>query len=127
MTLTLVDLREVTDAADDPLAPIPFERRRFERRGARGSVTAVRCRHDPTKHEYRIFTMELRDMSDGGLAGVCSTRLEADDCLAMTMPAQDLELGLALQGHVVHCRETVDDTGNTVYQIGVQLDLRPAA
>lgn len=127
MTLTYIDTDESIDAAHDPLAPIPMERRRTLRRPLEAPITAVRCGHDPAKHRLRICAMELCDTSMGGMAMRSDTPLEVDEPLAMTMPAHGPDMGLELQGHVVHCRPVRDPQGRKRFEIGVQLDTRPAA
>lgn len=110
-----------TDGAEGS-ATLRFDRRRAQRHPVSGRVTVLRRSHDPLVYRQPVCSFQLRDMSDGGLAGRCEMPLQLDEPVAVFLPPHGNERGLDLLGHIVRCR--ADDGG---YRVAVQFDMRPAA
>lgn len=98
---------------------LPFERRAEHRRPASGRVTAV------TRGEgvaNRICSLELVDMSDGGLGATCPDPIEIGSPIAVYFAPHGPERGMDLFGKVVRCHRRADG-----HAVGIRFAARAAA
>lgn len=116
----LTMLLERPEADAPPM--LKFDRRRSPRRAAGGHVTLLRHGHDTRVHRARICSIQLLNMSDGGLGGRCDLPLAPDEPVTVCIPPHGADRGFDLVGHVVRSRP-----GEQGYQVGIVFDARAAA
>lgn len=110
------------DTSNEPVDTYIFERRRSLRRATSGQVTVLLRKVDEEGARYRITSMNLLDMSDTGLGGMCGDALEPDSNVSVLFPPHGPEQGFDVTGHIV--RSTPRAQG---HQIGIRFDVRRAA
>jgi len=86
-----------------------FERRREPRRRASGQVTAVCQDVENPEGPRRMCTLELRDMSDGGIGVTSKDPISVGSKLTLFFAPHGSEAGFDLTGTVVRCRSTEDE------------------
>ena len=113
-TLRLVD--EMTEGLDVD------ERRRTMRHPVFGRATSLQSSLTPEGHRKRICSIELLNLSDGGLGAVVEDPIDVDSDISVIFSPHGPESGIHLHGRVVRCSRT--ERG---HEIGVRFDSRPAA
>ena len=113
-TLRLVD--EMTERLDID------ERRRSVRHPVSGSATALQSSITPEDNHKRICSIELLNLSDGGLGAVATDPMDLDSNISVIFSPHGPESGIHLHGRVVRCSAT--ERG---HEIGVQFHSRSAA
>jgi hypothetical protein len=113
--LRLVDIRRTQEDS------LPFERRREHRNTLSEQVTAVQSER-LGDHRHRIRSLELRNISDGGLGAWCSEPIETGVPIAVYFPSHGADTGFDLYGHVVRC-----DNCDGRHDVGIRFDHRAAA
>ena len=98
------------------------ERRRTVRHPAFGTATALQncCSHDGDSN--RICTLELLNLSDGGLGAVACDPIDLNSNISVIFSPHGSESGAQLHGRVVRCATT-----QRGHEIGVRFHARPAA
>lgn len=81
----------------------------------------LRRSHDAQAYRHPVCSIQLTDMSDGGVGAHTDVPLQPHELVAVFIPPHGNEGGFDLYGHVVRCQPTGDG-----YDIGIALDLRPA-
>jgi hypothetical protein len=115
-------LRLVRD--DDPVAEAghPSERRVSPRRETTVTVMGRRLDHSVPARRQPVLTMNLRDLSAGGLSGITPTPLAAGERIAVSFPQQGMRMGWGACGRVLRC----EPAGNG-YQVAVEFESLPTA
>lgn len=123
------ELKLVRDKPLDEVGPYRFERRREHRWSTSGQVTFVdygRPSDDPatlpamTEAQKRIGSLQMRDVSAGGV-GVWSQRaLPLGSRVAVYFPPRGNQAGYDRMGKVVRCQN--DATLGQGFEIGLELD-----
>lgn len=99
-----------------------FERRHSLRHPAGGQVTMLRRNHEAGAYLFPICSIQLIDMSDGGVGARTDVPLKTNEPVAVFIPPHGNERGFDLYGHVVRC-----DPASQGYHVGIAFDYRPAA
>lgn len=99
-----------------------LERRRALRHTVTSRVTALRTENGPEGRRNRICSLQLTNMSDTGLGGVCQEAVALDTQIAVFFPPHGPDRGFDLYGRVVRCIER--DAG---CEIGIRFETRAAA
>jgi len=109
---------------DDNAIPhsYPLERRENGRHTISGRATALISSADPLDGHKRISSLQLLNMSDGGIGALAQEPLEPGSHITIFFPPHGPEKGMDLPGHIV--RQAPRDHG---YEIGIRFDQRLAA
>lgn len=107
-------MRLVPDAA--------IERRVFPRTASRGSVQTRRLDHNLSARQQPTLTMQLRDVSVGGLSAIADVPLARGERINVHFAANDIRSGWAAYGRVVRC-----DPSASGYRVAVEFDPMPMA
>ena len=113
-TLKLVEPAD-TDA-------LTFERRGSSRYVIAGRFTAVRGSDTEGHGAKRICSLELMNISDGGLGAVSKDPIDIDARITVFFPPHGPERGFDMCGRVVRCSQL--DRG---HEVGIRFDERHAA
>lgn len=108
-----------------PMRLIPdaaTERRVFPRTVSHGSVQTRRLDHDLSARRHPNLTMQLRDVSVGGLSAIADIPLNRGERVNVHFAANDIRGGWAAYGRVLRC--TPSAAG---YRIAVEFDPMPMA
>ena len=119
--LTLSKTDTVTESSDAPEV-LRFDRRRHERHVVSGRITALRRDHRIDAYRHPVCSLQMVNMSDGGLAATCDIALDVDESVAVFFPPHGPERGFDLYGHVVRCLP-----GEHGYALAIQFDHKAAA
>jgi hypothetical protein len=110
-------------------APAGAERRMFPRREQSGRVTGKRLDHALPALRNPSLTLELRDVSVGGLSALSPSPLERGERLTVTFPALGVfaagaakRAGWDAVGRVVRCEQS-----GLGYRVAVEFDAVPTA
>ena len=96
-----------------------LEKRTSVRRRARGwAVVAT----DDTEHQRKIMSIELRDLSEGGLGAVCAEPIDRGTRVWICMPGNTGHPSSDLHGKVCWCRKAEDG-----WALGIQLEAQAHA
>jgi hypothetical protein len=106
----------IPPAADD------IDRRMFPRKVWRASVEARRLDHSIPARQEPQLTLDLRDLSVGGLSAITQLPLAKGERVAVFFPAQGIQRGWNACGQVVRCEPTA-----LGYRVALQFDPLPAA
>jgi PilZ domain-containing protein len=82
------------------------ERRMFDRAPADGQAMGHRVDHTLSARQNPRLTLELRDLSLGGMAAVADFPLERGEHLSVVFPRRGLAPAWNALGRVVRCEET---------------------
>ena len=111
------------------LALAGAERRMFPRRETTGRVTGKRIDHALHALRKPCLTLELRDVSIGGLSALSPAPLERGERLTVTFPAHGVfsvggaeRAGWDAVGRVVRCEQS-----GLGYRVAVEFDAMPTA
>jgi hypothetical protein len=119
-------LRLTTDdyaaTAHVPAAAKDAERRMFPRKVWRASVEGRRLDHSIHARQQPQLTLELRDLSVGGLSAMTQLPLEKGERVAVFFPGEGIQRGWNAWGQVVRCEPTA-----LGYRVALQFDPLPAA
>ncbi|MDP6152731.1 MAG: PilZ domain-containing protein [Phycisphaeraceae bacterium] len=107
---------------DKPADVYRLERRVDARFTLNERITAVQAHRDERGRKHRICSLQLMNMSDGGLCAKITEPIELGTTLTMFFPAHGPERGFDRYGQVVRCRRH-----GWGYEIGVTLAGRAAA
>ncbi len=110
------------DPSSEPVDSYLFERRHSLRRATSGQVTVLLRKTDDHGTHYRIASLNLLDMSDGGMGGLCNDELSPDSSVAVLFPPHGPERGFDVSGRVVRCQRRA-----VGHEIGIRFDERRAA
>ena len=110
------------DHATDSLR---FERRRDPRWRTSGWATAGVCGPTPAAvaRGSRVVSLELSDLSDGGVGATCREPVELDSNIVVLFPPRPGAAGWQLDGRVARCRRRDDGR----YDLGIALGGKRAA
>lgn len=113
-------------AADQHPAPaqMRLDRRQHPRYLMSGRVTVMRRGHDVASYHQPVCSVQLCDVSDGGLAAHCDMPLRPDEPVAVFFPPRGPQRGVDIMGHVIRCQPDADNNG---YRLALRFDCRPAA
>ena len=100
----------------------PTERRRSARQRVGGRVTALTGGLGPNPTSKRISSLQLQDMSDGGIGALTEQPLETGERIALLFPPHGPHHGFDLYGTVVRRRQLGDR-----HEVGIELDHPMAA
>lgn len=108
----------INDASAVISETLYFERRRHPRRQASGQVSAVvrQPGHKPDD-PAKMLTLDLIDLSDGGIGAVSQEPLAVGSRITVFFPPHGAEPGFDLAGEVVRCHAKEDR-----HRIGIALD-----
>lgn len=98
------------------------ERRMFPRRAWRASVEGRRLDHSIPARQQPQLTLELRDLSVGGLSALTQLPLARGERVAVFFPPQGIQRSWSACGQVVRCEPTA-----LGYRVALQFDPLPAA
>ncbi|MEX2214100.1 MAG: PilZ domain-containing protein [Phycisphaeraceae bacterium] len=102
--------------------PIPLERRIDHRKPTHGRVTALLTMTEEEPRRNRICSLELRDVSEGGLGTVSAEELPRGATITVFFPPHGPERGFDMYGKVAWCRPCDDG-----YEIGLEVARQTAA
>jgi PilZ domain len=105
-----------------PAAAEEADRRMFPRKVWRASVEGRRLDHSIPARQQPQLTLDLRDLSVGGLSAMTQSPLAKGERLAVFFPAQGIQRGWNACGQVVRCEPTA-----LGYRVALQFDPLPAA
>lgn len=80
-----------------------FERRACERRAVSGRATALASSPGMGHVRNRICSIQLVDLSDTGLGGICQEPLEVGSAITVFVAPHGADRGYDLTGTVVRC------------------------
>jgi hypothetical protein len=80
------------------------DRRMFERTPAQGVAQGHRLDHTLQARRNPRLTLNLRDLSLGGLSALANDPLEQGESVAVTFPQRGLNPGWNASGRVIRCR-----------------------
>lgn len=112
---TQASLRLVEPSGSDALM---MDRRIQSRHALGGRVTAVRSTDITEPADKRICSLELLNMSSGGLGAVCQESVPIDTRITVFFPPHGPERGFDLNGRVVRCRPNADGR----HDLGIRFD-----
>jgi PilZ domain-containing protein len=109
------------------IACIPAEaedadRRMFPRKVWRASVEARRLDHSIPARQQPQLTLDLRDLSVGGLSAITQLPLAKGERVAVFFPGQGIQRGWNACGQVIRCEPTA-----LGYRVALQFDPLPSA
>lgn len=90
------------------------ERRRHRRYDVLMHATAVRRQAEDPAGEPRVIDVFVRNISDGGLGGLCSEPLREDEELTLLLPQQG-----GRGGRDVRCRVTRCEAAEARFRVGL--------
>ena len=102
--------------------PIPLERRIDHRKPIQGRVTALMTMTEEEPRRNRICSLELRDVSEGGLGAVSGDELPKGATMTVFFPPHGPERGFDMYGKVAWCRPADDG-----FEIGLELARQKSA
>jgi len=105
-----------------PAAAEDADRRMFPRKVWRASVEGRRLDHSLPARQQPQLTLDLRDLSVGGLSAITQLPLAKGERVAVYFPAQGIQRGWNACGHVVRCEPTA-----LGYRVALQFDPLPSA
>jgi hypothetical protein len=105
-----------------PPAAEEADRRMFPRKVWRASIEGRRLDHSIPARQQPQLTLDLRDLSVGGLSALTQLPLAKGERLAVFFPAQGIQRGWNACGQVVRCEPTA-----LGYRVALQFDPLPAA
>ena len=114
--MLIADDMEDWREGEDPLAPLPFDRRRNERWPLEGSGRAVLL---DSEHFGQHRELDLLDYSPGGIGAICSLPIHPGTIVSIDLAAP---LHAFERGTVVRCFPC----GNG-YRVAIRFELRMAA
>jgi hypothetical protein len=97
-------------------------RRIFERKPAEGEATGHRIDHTISARQNPRLTLNLRDLSAGGLGVLADRPLNEGEHLTVEIPRRGLVPGWDAVGRVVRCEPSAMG-----YRVGLEFDSRMAA
>lgn len=103
-------------------APDSHERRMFQRKSASGVAQGRRIDHTVLARQNPRLTLDLRDLSIGGLSAISDTPVEQGEHLGIMVRPGGLNPGWDAFGRVVRCEASA-----TGYRIAIEFDALPAA
>lgn len=114
---------EGPDAAER--GPMRLERRGDPRWRTSGWATAGVCGPTPAalRRGSRVVSLELSDLSDGGVGATCREEVEPGSSIVVLFPPRMGASGWQLDGRVARCRRREDGR----YEVGITLGGRRAA
>jgi hypothetical protein len=89
----------------------------FERTPASGTVQGHRTDHTISARRNPRLTLDLRDLSLGGVAGVADSPLERGEHIAVAFPRRGLAPGWTAAGRVLRCHPAAFG-----YRIAIEFD-----
>jgi hypothetical protein len=98
------------------------ERRVFPRKEVHARVEGRRLDHSITARQMPHLSLNLRDLSMGGLSALSQTPLEKGERIAVYFPPQGPNRGWDACGRVIRVQESV-----VGYRIAVEFDALPMA
>jgi len=98
------------------------DRRMFPRKVWRASVEARRLDHSIPARQQPQVTLELRDLSVGGLSAIAPLPLARGERVAVFFPGEGIQRGWNACGQVVRCEPTA-----LGYRVALQFDPLPTA
>ena len=127
MVATLIPPLRLTsdDYAPIPRIPAPAkdaDRRMFPRKVWRAAVEGRRLDHSIPARQQPQITLELRDLSVGGLSAMTQLPLAKGEWVVVFFPAEGIQRGWNAWGHVVRCEPTA-----LGYRVALQFDPLPTA
>lgn len=123
---TLIAIQDPAEA--EPIPPtFCFDRRRSERQPVSGRVSLRRLDHDPDAYRFRLCSIQLHDISAGGLCAVSDVPFEKFELVCVHFPPHGHEPGFELIGHVVRCTPAHRPDEPNGYEVGICFDTRAAA
>ena len=99
-----------------------FEQRRAKRHQINGRATAVSKTRIPEGQQSRIRSLQLVNISDGGVGAICQDSFEIGSSIAIFLPPHGAEQGMDVHGEIVRCIRR--DYG---HEIGIKIAARLAA
>lgn len=134
-------LRTGTHIATSPVDPrsIPqhneapayrFDRRRGDRHPVGGSATGMRRDHDVRAFERPVCSLQMRNLSHGGLAAISDTQLMPHERISVFIPAHGGDGGQELHGHVLRCislTKAESTAYGSAYDVAIRFDAIKAA
>jgi hypothetical protein len=126
----VASLKPTLRLATDDYAAIAFipppaegaERRMFPRKVWRASVEACRLDHSIPARQQPRLTMDLRDLSVGGLSAMTRLPLAKGERVAVFFPPEGIQRGWNACGQVIRCEPTA-----LGYRVALQFDPLPSA
>ena len=119
-------LRLVTDdyaaIAFIPPAADNADRRMFPRKVWRASIEGRRLDHTIQARQQPQLTLDLRDLSVGGLSALTQLPLATGERMAVFFPPEGVQRGWNACGQVVRCEPTA-----LGYRVALQFDPLPSA
>jgi hypothetical protein len=107
---------------DDEPVLSPRERRVFPRRETSATVMGKRLDHTIIARRQPALSLNLRDLSLGGLSALTDTPLATGERIAVSFPAEGLKMGWNACGHVLRCEPSA-----LGYRIAVEFEQLPSA
>jgi PilZ domain len=100
----------------------PSERRMFQRKNAEGRIVGHRIDHTISARRNPRLSLELQDVSVGGIAAWSEGPLEEGEHLTVVFPPRGMRSGWDAFGRVVRCQE-----GEMGYRVAVEFEQLMAA
>jgi len=99
-----------------------LERRVFPRKETRLQADLLRLDHTLPALRQPCVTVDMRDVSYGGLSAISDTPLVTGERVSVSVPRQGLAGGWDAYGYVIRCAPS-----GTGYRVAVEFDRLPAA
>ncbi len=115
------DLEQARPHRLEPLS-FKFDRRYSQRHPVTGRVTLHRRDHDLNAYQHPICSIQLHNMSHGGLLARSEVALRDNEQVTVFFPPHAGERALDMTGHVVRC-----DPADKGYEIAIKFDISRAA
>ena len=122
-----IELTRTDNETRDVPVTYRFDRRRHPRYDATGRVTAIRRTHELNAYRHPLCSLQMQNLSDGGLSAISDMPLSPDEVVTVCFPPHGAERGFDLYGHVLRCQPNVTDDSGHGYAIAIVFDQRPAA
>jgi PilZ domain-containing protein len=98
------------------------DRRMFPRKKTDAQAVAHRLDHTIFARQNPRLTLNLRDISAGGLSALSDQRLQEGELVSVCVPRRGLMSGWDACGRVIRCSPSPSG-----YEVGVEFDMRAAA
>jgi hypothetical protein len=120
--MTAADLHTINAARRTSNDNLYFERRAADRHGVCGRATAVVSGPALGAPRNRILSLQLLNMSDSGMAGLCQETVEIGSQITVFIAPHGADRGFDLAGTVVRCQHA-----SFGHEIGIRFRQKMAA
>ncbi len=112
-----------TNDTDSP--SLRFDRRRGDRHPIGGAVTALRRDRDVRVMRQPVCSLQMRNLSHGGLSAISNTQLLPNERISVFIPSHGGDGGQEIEGQVLRCTPlttTEDSAYGCAYEVAIRFD-----